>query len=165
MRAHFWSTEHLVVDLATGMLEPRLERTYMLLAGGLFTLTVFGASVNGGYMDWIALLDLVCMLAITLVGVNEAFKANGGTSGQQFILRLSTLSVPLGSRFFLLGIALNLLYLRVLPGVLTGGLVRDPELVYSFLAFVTPLALTFAFYWRLAHHLSRLRVMTAARAA
>ena len=161
MTLHLWRTELLDRDLAADRVSEHDAMQYMLVGAFLYVQANYSALWFGAYRDWVFFLELVVALAVSLIGVNECFKANGGREGRQFITRFCALAVPVGVKVALLGVVLGQGFYYASPYLLERGGFRDPELVYRYVALVMPISFTFLYYWRLAYHLGKVRALQA----
>lgn len=164
MPLHLWHTESLARDLASERVTEHEAMQYMLAGAVLYVQASYSALWFGAYRDWVFFLELVVVLAASLIGVNECFKANGGSEGRQFMTRLCALAVPVGIKIALLAVVLGQGFYYSSPYLLGRGGFRDPALVYRYVAMVMPIAFTFIYYWRIAYHLGTIRAMQTAKA-
>jgi hypothetical protein len=154
MTIHLWHTTRLRAELANNSVSERDAASYMLVAAGVYTYTFYAAGWFGGYQHWTVLFEAVMVAAISLVGTYECFRANGGAQGTQFIHRFCALSVPVGLKFAVVSAALALFMFHGIHLVVTPAAFRDPAFVIRVTWFTLNLALAFAFYWRLVHHIT-----------
>ena len=113
------------------------------------------AAWYGNWRGWQLLAELGVVLVISVVGVRECFKANGGLQGRHFILRYCALGVPIALKLAIASILLGLALSYWSGSVINTTTFRDPIFVHQFLAFVLALLFTFIFYWRVAYQLAR----------
>ena len=164
MTVYFWRTDRLAQDLAANRVSEQSAAHYMMIAGALYVQSNYSALWFGAYRDCALFFEAFTVLVITLVGVNECYKANGGSEGTQFISRFCALAVPIGVKLAVFGVILGQGFYYASPHILGNGAFRDPELVYRYISFLIPVAFTFIYYWRIAHHMSVIRTCTSARA-
>lgn len=164
MTFHFWRTDLLADDLATNRLTEGSAVKYMLLGSALYTQSIYFALWFGAHRDWMFFFEVGLVLVISLIGINECFRANGGNEGSQFITRLSTLAVPIGLKLAIAGLVISQGFYYAAPYVLSGGAFRDPQMIYRYVSFLMPVAFTFVYYWRIAYHLNVVRTKSEAGA-
>ena len=164
MTFHYWRTDLLVEDLARNQLPESSAVKYMFLSAVLYTQAIYVALWFGAYRDWAFFFEVALVLTVSLVGVHECFKANGGNEGTQFITRLGALAAPIGLKFAIVSVVIGQGFYYASPFLLGGGTFRDPEAIYRYVSFLMPVAFTFFYYWRIAHHLKVLRSKSVAEA-
>jgi hypothetical protein len=165
MTLHLWRTDLLAQDLVTNRLPERSAAHYLMASAALYVQSNYSALWFGAYRDWAFFLELVVVLAVSLIGVNECYKANGGSDGTQFITRYCALSVPIGIKIAVLGIVLGQGFYYASPFLLGGGIFSQPQLVYRYVSFIMPIAFTFLYFWRIASHLGNMQARPATRAS
>ncbi len=131
---------------------------YAMLSAVLYTLATYLATWFGGYRSWLLIYEFFAVTIIALVGVNECFKANGGSLGVDFLKRLSVISVPIGVKLFIASIVLGQTAYFGFPYIVTRETFRDPGFVYQLYSFAFAAVFMFIYYWRIATHFSRLVV-------
>jgi len=155
MAIHWWHTERLRAELATDTLSESDSLKYMLLAAVLYVQANYTNLWFGAFRDWAFFFEAFLVLAVSLIGTHECFKANGGARGQAFLLRFCALAVPVGLKVAIFGTVVAQALYFGFPYVLTAIDARDPALIYRFVSFILPPAWAFIYYWRIAYHLSR----------
>lgn len=163
MPMHFWRTDRLVEDLAANRVSEQAGAQYMMLAAVLYVQSTYFALWFGAYRDWVFFLELAAVLIVSLVGVNECFKANGGSQGQQFLARYSAVAVPVGVKIAVLGFIVGQGFYYASPYLLGHGTFRSPELVYRYVSLLMPVVFTSLYFWRISYHLGRVRKLSSAR--
>jgi hypothetical protein len=162
MSIHLWRTERLARDLAADRVSEQSAAHYMMVGAALYVQANYSALWFGAYRDWAFFFELALVLVISVIGVNECYKANGGAEGTQFITRLCALAVPIGLKLAVLGIVLGQGFYYASPHLLGNAAFRDPALVYRYVSFLMPVAFTFIYYWRIAHHINAIRAHSVA---
>jgi hypothetical protein len=155
MAIHWWHTDKLAKELAEGGVSEDQSLKYALISAVLYCEGTYYATWFGGYRSWVLLWEILVVVAISLIGVHECFKANGGATGSHFLKRFFCLGVPVGLK---VAIASTLLGQAVYFGfyrVVTQVNFRDPYFVYQLFSLFTAGAFTVLYYWRIAFHLSR----------
>jgi hypothetical protein len=155
MATHWWKSSKLVTQLAEGSMREVDAVRYMAIAAFQYQVVLYMAAWYGNWRGSQLLVECLVVLAISLVGIHECYKANGSASGRQFLLRYCALSVPVALKLGLLSTAVGLAMSYGGGYVINRATFRDPNFVHEVLAFVLALVFTFAFYWRVAFHLSK----------
>lgn len=158
MTIHWWNTDALVERLAAGHVSESESLRYAMINAVLFTQATYYATWGGGYRSWLLLYEFIVVTIISVVGLAECFKANGGVHGTDFLKRLSVISVPIGIKVALAAIVLGQVSYFGFGYVVTPTAFRNPAFVYELYSFAFAAAFMFIFYWRVASHLSRLRL-------
>jgi hypothetical protein len=162
MKLHWWHTDRLARDLANNAVTSRQGAWYMMLGAALYTQAIYSALWFGSFRDWAFFFEAAMVLIVSLVGVHECFKSNGGENGVHFLTRFSALAVPIGVKLAMLGLLLGHGLYYAFPRIVTPGTFRDPQFVYRVVGVLMALTFTFAYYWRIAHHLAAIYRRTGA---
>jgi hypothetical protein len=157
MAFHIWHTKNLAADLAGGRVSERDGLKYMLLAAVLYVYTNYWNLWFGNYKDVGFLIELSLVLIISVVGVCECYKANGGDAGEDFIVSFCALSVPVGTKIAIIGLICGQALFFGSDRVLATGAFRDPDLAYRYIYSFIAVSLSFVTYWRIAHHIGTVR--------
>jgi hypothetical protein len=160
---HLWNTRQLAVELLNKTVSQRDSARYMMVASGLYVQANYSALWFGGYRDWTLLFEALVVVAISLVGVHECYKANGAEDGTEFLMRYGALGIPIGLKVAILAVVCSQAMYYGFPHIANQGTFRDPVLVYRVAGFFLSLALVFVYYWRIAHHLGLIRATEASR--
>ena len=144
-------------DLRNNAVTDREGAGYMMLSAFLYTQANYSALWFGGYRDWAFLFEALMVLLISVIGVHECFKANGGDMGVSFLMRFCALAVPIGVKIAVVGMALGQAVYYGFPYVVGHGTFRDAAFVYRVISFTMALTFTFVYYWRIAYHLAAIR--------
>jgi hypothetical protein len=153
----FFNSTALASDLAHNRVTERESLAYMLIGAVLYTQANYFALWFGAYRDWLFFLELAVVLGVSLIGVHECYKANGADAGANFLLRFSALSVPVGVNLAIAGHLVGQAVYWGSPYILGRGLFRDPDLVYRYITFITPVAFAFIYYWRISVHIASIK--------
>ncbi len=157
MNLHWWNTGRLVRDLARDAVSDRDGSRYMMVAGLLYMAALYQALWFGAPRNWAFFFEIVFVAFITLIGVHECYKANGGSNGTDFVARFSMLTVPVGVKLAVLGLILGQGVYYAAPHVLQTSQFRDPSIVYRYISFIMPVGFAFVYYWRIVVHLREVR--------
>lgn len=159
-RMYFWSTERLADDLAKDRLTPREKMQYLLTGQAMYVLFVSAPLLPCPDINWILIVELALVLAITVLGILRCYQNNGGAAEHGLLEFFICLTVPLFIKVIVLfwGIYAAFFWLT---GPFVAKLPADyhPAL-YSFYEISTSLvvvATTAFFYWRMAHHVRSIR--------
>lgn len=154
---HFWNTGAIVVRLSRGEIGEGEALHYLMANSVLWTVNLYYGVLVGAKYDWLLFYELMVVVAITIFGLLKCFEANGGSEGNQFVLRATCLSFPLGIKLSLLSVACGWGIYYIFPTVVDSMSFRDPTRVYHLLTFLLATGLAAFFYWRLWLHLSAIR--------
>lgn len=156
MTIHWWNTDKLVRRLASGGVSEAESLRYAMINAALFTQATYYAGWGGGYRGWLLLYEFIAVTVISLVGLSECYKANGGPQGADFLKRLSVVSVPIGIKIAVAAVLLGQLGYWGFGYVVTPSSFRNPAFVYELYSFAFACTFTFIFYWRITIHLAAL---------
>lgn len=160
---HLWKTERLSRDLLNNAVSQQDSARYMMVASLVYVQANYSALWFGGYRDWTLFFEAAVVVVISLIGVHECYKANGAEDGRDFLLRYGALGVPIGLKVAVFAIAFGQVLYYGFPLVANQGAFRDPALVYRVASFSVSIGLAFVYYWRIAHHMARIRATEASR--
>lgn len=149
MTIRFWNTRQLVIELAEGRVSEYVAFQYFLANSVLWSLVLYYSALMNASANWLYLYEVVVVVVIIILGIQQCYKENGGSSGQEFVMRAICLSFPIGLKILLLEIVLgcgvNLYFLSVVDW----ATFRDPVRVFNLLLFAWGVGFTALFYWRL----------------
>ena len=157
MTIHWWDTDKAVEELAEGNVSEQDALYYAMIGALMYTQASYYCTWFGGSQSWLLIYECIVVAIISVVGVNECFKANGGAQGADFLKRLSIISVPVGIKVGVAGIFVGQAAYFGFPYIVTTENFRDPGRAYHLFGFVQGTAFMFIFYWRMTTHFSRLR--------
>jgi hypothetical protein len=154
---YFWRIHRMKADLAARELPPRSVVGYVLaylLLMNLATLPeFFSPSTETAFtFSWPVVVFVLASVAILVVGLMAAYRANGGDDGRDLAGRLLALS-------WVLGLRVTMLFLPLFIALMIGFVVLEPGPVKELPAGTMSVLLGFVlminvfFFWRLAHHL------------
>lgn len=150
MTIHWWNTEKLVQRLVEGRISEAESLRYAMINAVLFTQATYYAAWGGGYRGWLLLYEFIVVTAISIVGLSECFKANGGPQGVDFLKRLSIISAPIGIKVTLAAVLLGQMGYWGFGYVVTPAAFRNPTFVWELYSFAFAAFFMFVFYWRVA---------------
>ncbi len=110
----------------------------------------------GSERGWLLLLELVAVCVISLIGLHECFKSNGGAGGSHFLKRLFCLGVPVGLKLAIASAVVGQIIYFGFPRLASGGTFRNPYFVYQLASFFIAGAFTVVYYWRIAYHMAHI---------
>lgn len=154
MAIRFWNTKALAQELALAAVREREAFSYYLLNSVMWTLMGYYGYYFGARIGWLFFYEILVVLAITIFGLARCYEANGGSSGQQFVLRATCLSFPISLKINVASILLGWVHYYLFPRVVDATTFRDPGQVFDLIMFVWVPAFSALFFWRLWHHLS-----------
>lgn len=154
MAIHWWQTEKLVQRLADGVVSENESLRYAMINAVLYTQAIYYATWVGGYGDWMLFYEFVAVTVISLVGLSECYKANGGEQGDDFLKRLSVISAPVGIKLAITAVILGQVVYWGFGYVISPDTFRNPALVWKIYTISFSAAFMFIFYWRVTVHLA-----------
>lgn len=161
MAIHFWNTKALAKKLAHNGVSERDTYFYYVATTVMWTALSYYAIAMGARIGWLFFYGILVVLVITVFGLAQCYQANGGDSGQHFVLRATCLSFPIALKINTVSVLLGWIQYFVFPYVIDGITFRDPGHVWDLFTFVWAPAFTALLFWRLWHHLSALQKQRA----
>lgn len=105
IQVYFWKTRLLVDELAKGPLEERTLQRYYLATAVFVSVCYYIGSLAPRDNLYALAVEAFGVLVATIVGLNAAFAANGGSSGTRFLEKVVSISFPLLMRVLAAAIA------------------------------------------------------------
>ena len=154
MKIHFFNTRSLATQLALGKVDELLTFQYFFANNILWTLTLYYGLLSGAKLSWLLVLEIVIVIVITVLGLRRAFDANGGPSGQGFVIRATCLLFPIGIKITVASIALGWVNYFLFPIIIDPMSFREPERVYDLVTLIWAPIFTAILFWRLRLHIT-----------
>lgn len=154
MTTHWWNTNELVQRLSQGRISEAESLRYAMINAVLVTQAIYYATWGGGYRGSMLMYEFFVVTIISLVGLSECYKANGGQQGADFLKRLSVISVPVGIKVVLIGFLLGWASYWGFGYIVTPTTFRNPAYVWELYSFAYAAFFMFIFYWRITVHLA-----------
>jgi ABC-type antimicrobial peptide transport system permease subunit len=143
---YFWKTKLLVDDLRNNSIEAKSLKNYYLASSIILTVGFYLSSIQPRENLAALATEAIATIALTILGLNAAFNANGGSVGVSFLNKVVSISFPLLIKVLVAGVALSI-GLGVVDGAGASHAIR--EWVQS----IGTTAITAVMYWRLAVHI------------
>jgi hypothetical protein len=156
MAIHWWNTRKLVVRLAEDRVSEQDAVSYAMISAVLYILPLYSAIWYGGQRSSMLAFELFAVTAISLIGLNACFRANGGTQGVDFLKRISVISAPIGLKILLFSFLLGQVSYYGFSYADTSDSLGDPAFLYRLYSFGITVVFVAFYYWRIKGHLSRL---------
>jgi hypothetical protein len=156
MAIRWWHTHKLADELAKNGVSEQQSLWYAVISTILVVEATYYATWFGGYRTWLLLVEFIAVCVITLVGLQECFKANGGSNGSHFLKRFICLGVPIGLKLAITGTAIGQIVYFAFPFIVTHESFRNPYFVYQLFSFFIVGVFAVIYYWRIAHHMERI---------
>jgi len=152
----FLRTRELTEELVNDELKERDTLHYYIANTILWTLF----SYLGPYFakfGWDLLFQIALDVIISIVGLVECFKANGGDAGRRFLVRAVCLSFPIALKVNLISTILGYGTYFIFFKAVDRTIFHDPERLYRIVAYLWGPATTAIFFWRLWYHFSLMK--------
>ena len=156
MSIHWWRTDLLVEELARGGVSEQQSLWYVVINTLIVVEATYYATWFGGYRSWMLLIEFVAVCVITVIGLQECFKANGGSNGSHFLRRFICLGVPIGLKLAIASTAIGQIVYFAFPFIVTHESFRNTYFVYQLFSFFIVGVFAVTYYWRIAYHMERI---------
>jgi hypothetical protein len=156
MAIHWWRTDRLAEELAKDAVSERQSLWYGVISTILVVEATYYATWFGGYQSWLLLVEFAVVCVITVLGLQECYKSNGGAGGSHFLKRFICLGVPVGIKLLIASTAIGQVAYFAFPVVVTHESFRNPYFVYQLFSFFIVGVFAVVYYWRIAHHMERI---------
>lgn len=143
---YFWKTSRLVAELKNGSLNESDLKNYYLATSLFFLVGYYLALLVPPENESALVVEAIGSIVVTILGVNYAFKANGGNAGSCFVNKAVSISVPLFIKVLVGGIVLGIV-LVLLEGAGVGK--SQSEWITS----ISIVVMEIGFFWRLITHI------------
>ncbi|MFI0376533.1 MAG: hypothetical protein ACH253_10220 [Candidatus Thiodiazotropha sp.] len=145
----------LAKDLANDEISEKKGMHYFLASSLLILFVTYYSMWWGVVRDWIFYFELVIVAVITVFGCLNAFEANGGNEGRDFVKRAVCLSVPAGVRVNVVSVLFGLgLYLSA-GQIFTSISFGDPSRAYMLISYAGFVGFNIYFWWLLVNGFQR----------
>ena len=142
-------------DLANDRVSEAQSLWYAIISSIMYYAAIYVSIWFSGYRSWLLIIEFLVACIIVVIGVQECFKANGGTDGRHFLKRMYCLGVPIGIKTFLLSTAIGHVLQYGFPRIVTTESFRNPYLVFQLLSYFFAGLLAVIYFWWIAYHLKR----------
>ena len=100
---YFWRTGQLASDIKLKGIGEAEKKNYYLAATIVTLASIFILSLSAQKNTYAALLEFVCIITISIIGITITFATNKGNDGIDYIGRIVSLSFPLTIKIVLFG--------------------------------------------------------------
>src|SRR5260221_42582 len=154
MPIHWWQTHELVDDLAHGRVTEQQSVWYAMFSAVIGTEVLYYAYWFGGERGWLLFLEFGAVCVISIIGLHECFKANGGATGSHFLKRLFCLGVPVGIKLAIASALVGQLMYFGFPRLAMAGVFSRTHFFFRLASFFIAGTFTVIYYWRIVYHMS-----------
>jgi|SRR6185369_4228841 len=146
---YLWKTRLLAEDLKQNSINETSFKNYYMGTSVLTTICYYLATLQPPENMLASATESLVTLIITIVGINAAFKANGGGTGIRFIEKTVSLSFPLLIKVCVAGLAVGVIIgiLDIIAGI--------GKFQLDWGTSISVMAIEVVFYWRLVTHIKR----------
>jgi hypothetical protein len=150
---YFWKTQQLVNDLRAGPLDEGDLKNYYLISSVIISMVLSTSFMLPADENmFVSALDAIGSIIITIIGINVAFMANGGSAGNRFIEKVVSISIPLLMKLFVSIVLLaSVIVLLVFFFVSVFGFEFDESQI-EWIGAIASLVMQSVFMWRLTVH-------------
>ncbi|SDC03324.1 hypothetical protein [Acinetobacter boissieri] len=150
---YFWNTKALAKALSDNTLEKKHYKNYYLMTALLITL-VYYYGMYSPYLDLkVVGFESISTLIILYIGIQSAYKANGGDTGNHFLGRITALSFPILMQTTIAGIIFGLILFGLYSILNLAGTAFDDWFEWSISAFT--IFLQILFFTRLVFYMKQ----------
>lgn len=150
---YFWNTKALAHELSENTLEKKHYKNYYLMTALLITI-VYYYGMYSPYADIQVIgFEGVLTVIIMFLGVQFAYKANGGDDGEHFLGRITALSFPILVQTTVAGLVFGFILVGLYFGLELEGTAFDFWFEWCISAFT--IFLQILFFTRLVFYMKR----------
>ncbi len=140
---YFWKTHLLAKELKEKSISEDAFKNYYIATSIVFALAYYIALLEPLQNLFALAIEATGVVIVTILGLNAAFQANGGSSGVSFLNRVVSMSFPLSIKVVVFGIILGLFFSVV-------GLSKSQE---EWITAISGIAIQAVFFWRIVVYL------------
>lgn len=150
---YFWNTKALASELSQNTLEKKHYKNYYLMTALLITV-VYYYGMYSPYGDVRVIGgEGILTLCIMFMGIQKAYAANGGDTGEHFLGRITALSFPILVQTTVAGFVFGVVLLSLYFGLNLEGTAFDDWFEWCISAFT--IFLQILFFTRLISYMKR----------
>lgn len=150
---YFWNSKALAHELSANTLEKKHYKNYYLMTALLVSLVYYYGMYSPYFNLNIIAVEGLLTLAIMAIGIQSAYRANGGDEGEHFISRITALSFPILVQTTLAGVVFGGILLGLYFALNLEGTAFDEWYEWTISAFT--LFLQILFFTRLVFYMRR----------
>ena len=155
---YFWNTKALAHELSANTLHKKQYKNYYLVTALLISV-VYYYGMYSPYGDVRVIgAEAILTLLIMFMGIQGAYRANGGDEGEHFLVFITALSFPILVQTTVAGIVFGLVLLAVYFGLNLEGTAFDDWFEWCISAFT--IFLQILFFTRLVSYMKRVAAHT-----
>lgn len=151
---YFWNTKTLASDIKKGELSEADQKNYYLGLSIIILIQIYLGLIEGPRDFTFTAIEFLLMLAITVAGINWAFKANGGNEGRDFIGRFVSLSFPVMIKIFVLTLVLAFAAVFLIASLVDPQAMERGASVRESVVLLIAVAMEIIYFWRVITHLN-----------
>ena len=156
VKFHAFRTDRLARELSQGRPSEKVQFLYLLGTELLLAFLLYYSLIFGAYVDWMFFLEIPIVLLITFIGIYEAYRANGGANGNNFLIKAYCLLFPITVNVVIASEVLSWAYIYLTPFIADPAIFADPTRFLALIGFVWNPVFTVFIFWRLNVHILRI---------
>ena len=126
---YIWKTKSLISELREDKVSEIEKLKYVIFMGVVYAVFSDPLVVFSVEYSYIAVINLVSVVLITVLGTIYAFKKNSSGDNKHFVTRYICLGVPIGVKIFLLALILGILVAIIDTELLGQGFEYSEEVI------------------------------------
>ena len=142
---YFWKTKLLVDELKQNSIDERALKNYYLATAILTLVGYYLALLQPRENVPALVVEAIGSIVVTIIGLNAAFNANGGSSGVHFLNKTVSILFPLLIKSVLAGFALG-----IVQAIFEGSGTNHSQ--FDWVLSIATIAIQVVVFWRLAVH-------------
>jgi len=145
----YWKTSSLAKQIKEGKIRESDRKNYYLATSILVSILMYLA-MGEGTSDYIAtLVECTVLILIVVFGINITFNTNKGNEGEDYVARVTMLSLPILIKLFVFAFIAALLFGIVIGATGDNIEIASGQWSMTIIALVTQVL----FFWRINVHL------------
>jgi len=145
---YFWNTNMLSEDIKNEKLTESDWKQYYLAGSIILSLSMYLVTLSPRPLSIPVLTEAICVVGIIIFGINITFNTNQKGNGDNYVARITALSLPIIIKLYLLSLLFGFTLIAV------SNLVTPfPQIVAEWLLAIFSVVALLIYYWRINHHL------------
>lgn len=155
---YFWKTKELAHELSANTLEKKHYKNYYLMTALLVSVVYYYGMYSPYFNVNVIAVEGLVTLVIMALGIQAAYRANGGDQGEHFMGRITALSFPILVQTTVAGIVFGAILLSLYFALNLEGTAFDAWYEWAISAFTVFLQILF--FTRLVFYMRRVAAHT-----
>jgi len=143
---YFWKTKTLASDIKSGNFSEKDRKNYYLATSILVAISLYLGYLEPPTNFYPVLIEVIGIIAVIIIGINITFKSNNGNDGQDYLGKMTALSLPLLIKLIIISLVFG-----IVIGIVFGSVGNKG--IQEWLMSLFIILIQIVFFWRLNVHI------------